>query len=827
MVYKYARVCLTDDIPYSLDRRYDYYIPAQMRSDIARGAFVTVPFGRGNRRRLALVVELAEGPEKKNVTVKSIDSLCPDSLSFDEELLGLCLYLKEQTLCTVGDAVHAMIPAAAMSTLAEIYRPVPAAPLSPLPGREKEIYDYILSRAKVSDSSLRSRFGSDISKQVNRLLERGLIERGMELKAGTKQIYREFYSLAAPEREIRAILSKEEGAPRLRSRIQIDILRMLTSGEAALEDLKLTAGAGPTQLKKLTELGLIKVRREGVERLPYDAEALLCEPAPEYSLNGEQTAAFEALRELSRSGEPRAALLHGVTGSGKTCVMVKIIDEVLSSGRSVILLLPEIALTPQSVNVFCTRYRDRVALIHSSLSAGERLDAYNRIKEGKATLVIGTRSAIFSPVKNLGLIIIDEEQEHTYKSDSDPKYHARDIARYRCAYSKALLLLCSATPSVESYQKAVEGKYTLLTLKSRYGAAPLPEVVISDMREQIKSGNLSPIGEALTQKLKETYAAGKQSVLFLNRRGYNNFVSCRECGEAIKCPNCSVALHYHTAAGRYDEGELVCHWCGHRAPLPERCPDCSSPHLVKMGFGTQHLEHDLTEALPEAKLLRMDADSTSKKASFDKMIGEFRRGDADILLGTQMVTKGHDFPNVTLVGVLLADASLYLDDYRANERTFALLTQVVGRAGRRDTPGVAVIQTNNPENEVIRLAAAQDYPAFFESEIRLRRLLVFPPFCDIVTLTLTSSDERELLMASAELDALLRELLQKKYTDVPTVIFGPMEAPVYRVEGKYRMRTVIKCRLNKRSRALFSELLSNPTDRRSPSLSVDFNPSGI
>lgn len=829
MAYEYAKVCLTDDIPYTLDREFDYYIPAQMRPGVHRGAFVTVPFGRGNRRRLGLVMELCDSPSSPEGKIKPIDSLCPDSMSLSEELLGLCRFLREQTLCTIGDAVHAMIPAAAMSRLVEFYRPVPAELVTKKPpsedSREGAVFAYICERGRVTDAALRTKFGPRASELAARLIKGGHIERGVDIKPGGKPQYLERVSLTMPPVDAREILSRTHGRALLHSAAQRNIVELLLDGELELGELCRAASVNRAQVKTLIDRGFLRMERTEVYREPYASAAARVNT--DYVLNEEQAAALERLEELFSSGKPAAALLHGVTGSGKTCVMVKLIDRVLAEGRSVILLLPEIALTPQSVSIFCARYGDTVAVIHSGLSAGERLDAYNKLRRGEARLVVGTRSAVFSPVQRLGLIIIDEEQEHTYKSDSDPKYHARDVARYRCAHSDALLLLCSATPSVESYQKAVEGKYTLLKLKQRYGGTSLPQVELADMREEAQAGNVDPLGTALITRLRETIAAGRQAVLFLNRRGYNNFVSCRSCGAAIKCPRCSVALHYHAEPGHYEEGELVCHWCGHRQKPQTTCPECGSPHLVRMGYGTQRLERELTELLPEARVLRMDADTTGEKSAYDEMIGAFRRHEADILLGTQMVTKGHDFPDVTLAGVLLADASLYLDDYRANERTFAMLTQVVGRAGRRETPGVAVIQTNNPDNDVIRLACAQDYEGFFENEIKLRRLLVFPPFCDIALLTLTSSDERELLAGSSALAALLTELLGGAYSDVPTVVFGPMEAPVYRVDGKFRTRMVIKCRLNRRSRALLSELLTRFVGVGRPTLSVDLNPAGL
>ena len=392
------------------------------------------------------------------------------------------------------------------------------------------------------------------------------------------------------------------------------------------------------------------------------------------------------------------------------------------------------------------------------------------------------------------------------------------------------MLLSSATPSVESFKKAKEGVYTLVRLRERYGKARLPQVTIADMRLEAHGGNVSPLGNELAQALIETDKRDEQSILFLNRRGYNTFVSCVDCGQAVKCPSCSVAMTYHTKRGSYDSGELVCHWCGRRMRLPEKCPSCSSGHLSRCGFGTQRVEQELSTLLPDAKIMRMDADTTSQKLAYDRLIGEFRES-GDVLLGTQMVTKGHDFPRVTLVGVLLADMSLYLDDYRANERTFALLTQVIGRAGRADRAGRAIIQTNNPDNDIIRLACAQDYDSFYEQEILLRKLLTFPPFCDIVLLTVSHHDERELMIAVEHLASLLKRSFGGEFSDVPQITFGPFEAPVYKVDDRYRMRFVIKCRLNRRSRELFATVLRQfgqgfKTPKK-PQLSIDLNPSNL
>jgi primosomal protein N' (replication factor Y) len=835
---EYASVYLLDT-PYAIDRAFDYFIPSSMRRAIHRGSFVTVPFGKGNRSRLGVVTDFSERTEVAASMVKPLLSVCEPRLSLSEEMLGLCFYMKEQTLCTFGDAVHAMIPSAAMSRLCEFYRAIPGELPRALQQNETAvaIYRELQERGSLSQDALNRKFGKDCTALLKKLENAEMILRETHLQTATNEKKEIHYSLSLPEEDILTLLdgkippSMSGKLTRKLNEKQCGVLRTLQLlGSPDEAELIAESGTNPAQLRTLTSHGIISRTEVRVDRNPYAVEQHEGgQQVKPVVLNEEQNAAYETLRELFDSGDPHAALLYGVTGSGKTSVMLRILDRVLEAGRGAIVLLPEIALTPQSLSIFCARYGDRVAVIHSGLSAGERFDAYTRIREGRADVVVGTRSAVFAPLKNLGLIVMDEEQEHTYKSDMDPKYHARDIARFRCAHHRALLLLASATPSLESYQKAKAGKYTLLTLKHRYGNAELPSVTIADMRPEAAVGNLSPLGQLLTEQLRETASRGEQSILFLNRRGYNAFVSCRSCGEAIKCPHCSVSLTYHTARDSYDHGTLVCHWCGYRTQLPQTCPTCDSPHLARMGYGTQRVEQELGILLPESSILRMDTDTTSAKFSYDKLLGQFRRHEADVLLGTQMVTKGHDFPEVTLVGVLLADASLYLDDYRASEKTFAMLTQVIGRAGRAGKAGHAVIQTNNPDNDVIRLACAQDYETFYEREIKLRKLLVFPPYCDIVLMTLTCSEEKVLLECATELRQMFDKKVRGEFSGVKHIVFGPFEAPVYRVENKYRMRIIVKCVLNRESRALFSSLLASYHSNSpvKPTLSIDFNPSSL
>ena len=631
--------------------------------------------------------------------------------------------------------------------------------------------------------------------------------------------YRRTVVLNIPEDEARALIFGE-GKERIRSEGQREALAfLLGTTDADYEILRAQKGVTPAVISALAKKGLVRIDSTESVRNPYLRYAEERDTS-EIFLSSAQGSAYEEIMRLYNAGAPRAGLLFGVTGSGKTKVIMKSIDRVIADGRSVIMLVPEISLTPQTVNIFCKRYGERVAVIHSSLSAGERLDAYRRIRRGEVDLVIGTRSAIFAPLENLGMVVIDEEHEHTYKSEQNPKYHARDIAAFLAGEHKCLMLLASATPSLESFYKAKSGSYTLIPIRERYGGFKLPEAIIVDMREEVRLGNPSPLSNRLLKKLNEVYDEENQAIIFLNRRGYSSEISCRGCGEVISCPRCSVSLTYHTSESG---GKLLCHLCGHSEPVPKSCPSCGEEKLAFLGYGTQKLEGEINKYLPDMRVMRMDADTTSGKMAYDKMLSDFREGEADILLGTQMVAKGHDFPRVSLVGVALADTSLYVSDFRAAERTFSLLTQVIGRAGRSMDGGVAVIQTYSPTNEVIRLACLQDYERFYEGEIALRREMSYPPFCDMVSLTLTSDDEREVLAEAVRLSDSIREKIERDFSKYPFIVYGPFEAEIYKLNEKYRMRMVVKCKLNSKTRELYSALLKEYSAKRGVILSIDFN----
>lgn len=594
-------------------------------------------------------------------------------------------------------------------------------------------------------------------------------------------------------------------------------------GAAQLNEICEFCSVGKSVVDNLVKYGVCEYYEKEIYRNPY-SNITSDYKKEEIILSNAQQKAFDTYNAMLHS-KGGTGLLFGVTGSGKTQVYLRLIDEAVAMDKDVIVLVPEISLTPQMLSIFHRRYGKQVAVFHSGLSLGERNDEYKRALRGEAKIVVGTRSAVFAPLQNIGLIIMDEEQEHTYKSERTPRYQTREIAKFRSKYNNALFLMTSATPSVESYSAALSGKYTLCEMTERYGDSKLPKVITVDMKQEIKNGNKSPISETLRDMIKENLERKKQTILLINRRGYNTFIACNSCGHVITCPNCSISLTYHSY-----NNLLMCHYCGFAKPLDNICPECGQNSIRYSGYGTQRIEDELSRLFPEARVLRMDADTTSKKFSHQKLFDSFSNGEYDILIGTQMVAKGLDFPNVTLVGVVNADNSLYDENYTAQEKSFDLITQVVGRSGRRNENGYAVIQTINPYNEVIKYASKQDYHSFYENEIALRKVLTYPPFCDIYSVSFISEDENNAALCAKAFFEFLVKLNKEEYSTEKIIVLGPSAAKISKLNNEYRYRLAIKCKNSKIVRKMLNDILnrlSKIKEYSGVSVSVDLNPTEL
>ena len=828
----YVKVYLCDGI-YKIDTAYTYSVPQNLAEKALPGRLCVVPFGGGNIAKNAVIVETAEKSDVE--TVKPIFDIPDADFLLSDEQLSLCRYIKDICFCTFGEALRCVKPSGITVRVSEYYEPAPGLSISDALFQKLNVaaYDllsYIAVHDKVTLRELRDVFGKNAVNGVSALKKSGYIVKKADCRFRENQKISRYVRLLLTHSDVTEII--EEGS-RIYTEKQRGMLRTLDEygGMLPLEELCLLSDSGEGVAKEICKKGCAEFVAVRDVRAPYKIEDI--PPSEDFSLFGEQIAAYDTLCALYETHTPKAALLYGVTGSGKTNVILKTIDRVTADGRQVIYLVPEISLTSQTIGIFAGRYRDRIAVLHSALSVGEKTDAWRRIESGEADIVIGTRSAVFAPVKNLGMIVIDEEQESSFKSDMSPKYHARDIARYRCARHNALMLLSSATPSVESFYKAKSGIYTLICMQKRYGSAKLPDVTLYDMKTETVVGGAaekaypSMLGKTLAAELEKNLRAGEQSILFINRRGYHALLTCRSCGYVMQCAHCSVSLTYHKFGGRYRRDEqMICHYCGYTTPVPKTCPGCGGEHMVFLGSGTQTLEDELSARFPDARVLRMDADTTGSKSAYEEILTAFRRKEADILVGTQMVTKGHDFPDVTLVGVVSADASLYLCDYRANERTFSLITQVLGRAGRSRKEGRAVIQTYSPEHPLLLQAAKQDYESFYNEEIKLRRAAIFPPFCELACFLFSGENETTVRNVAAEFGRKLDLLAKSRFAGIRMIVFGPFEATIYKMGGKFRLRYIIKCKNDKTTREFLKELLTEfSAGGETVSVSLDINPS--
>ncbi|MED9977383.1 MAG: primosomal protein N' [Faecalibacterium sp.] len=717
---------------FHFDKLYTYAVMPDQQDTVRLGSMVLVPFGRGSRARMGVV--LACDAEPESAKLKFLFDVAPASACLTPELLRLVHFLKERTFCTYYEAVKAVIPYGAQ------YKPTVA------------------------------------EDGVTPVLQKQLVRH-------TENAYK--------------LVGTLPPKPRPTAK-QLAAVALLAGGERTLSALE-EKGISRAVLDNLCAKGVLECSKVNKAIDLYSSIPLKNEPI---LLTEEQQAAYDALLPGLEDAAPHSALLYGVTGSGKTLVFLKLIEHCLQMGRRALVLVPEISLTPQMILRLKSQFGKRVAVQHSALNHTERLLQWQMIQDGGADIVVGTRSAIFSPLENIGLVIIDEEQEHTYRSESAPRYSAHEVARQRAAENGALLLLASATPSTESYYAAQHGRTQLVRLTKRYGGNPLPKVQIVDMRAELASGNPREISLAMEDAIRHNLEAGKQTILLLNRRGYQTVAQCEDCREVLKCQKCSVPMVYHKSAHK-----LLCHYCGSQLdPPPARCPACGGK-LQYRGFGTQKAEEELAKLFPEARILRMDQDTTAAKDAHEKLLAKFARHEYDIMVGTQMVAKGLDFEDVTLVGVLGIDSLLFAQGFRAYETVFSLVTQVVGRSGRAKDPGFAIIQTTDPDNPVLNLAAAQDYDAFFEQEIAYRKLGLYPPFCGLCVVGFAGPKESEVARASARFAALLGRQAAKQ-PDLPLRVLGPTPGSIEKINDSYRYKLTVKCRNDRRFRNLIRETLT-------------------
>ena len=802
--------------PYSIDKPYSYLVPDALAAAAVPGVRVMVPFGRGNKESEGLI--LARVQEPKLPGSKAIRQILDPEPVLDKAGIDLALWMRGRYFCTVFEAVKTILPAGLWYGLREIWslamEPETARSTAVgIPGAW-QVLDLLEKQGGKADIRvLRDVLGDGAEKPLKAMKKAEILTCETDAKRKIADKSHRMVELAVNTEDAYALTEpKRRSAP-----ARYEVVNFLaTAGRTPAAEVSYYTGASSRTLKTMEKAGLIAFSEEEELRVPSLDDV---EPGPEIVLNEEQQRAFEEILGRVQAAKPSVTLLHGVTGSGKTQVYLRLVQETLALGKTAMVLVPEIVLTPQMMRKFSSYFGSRVAMLHSSLKMTERYDQWKRIRRGEVDVVLGTRSALFAPLKNLGLIIMDEEQEGSYQSENVPRYDAREVAKYLCVREKAALVFGSATPTVETAWAVEQGSYQKALLRRRYNENALPEVLIADLRQEILNGNPGLISTPLRQELEKNLAAGEQSILFLNRRGSSRMLLCGECGYVPQCPRCSTAMTYHSANGR-----LMCHYCGHSEPAADTCPECGG-WMKHVGAGTQKVEEELRELFPEAGILRMDADTTA--GGHEEILQTFERERVPILLGTQMVAKGLDFENVTLVGVLSADISLYVDNYRAAERTFSLLTQVVGRAGRGGKTGRAVIQTYTPGNDVIRCAARQDYDAFYESEIRMRRLRRYPPIADHFTVTVSGTEEGRVLRAAVSVRETLRQLCRRpELAAGEPEVLGPAPAPVVKVNNRFRYRCTLVGKNDKATREMLAWLqkdFAKDSANRGMNLFVDHN----
>lgn len=788
-----AKVVLSSTT-YGFDIEYTYKYSDDLVGYLKEGMRVLVPFGKANAKRVGLVTRVYE-KDVPDEALKPIVNVIDKEPLIDNELMELVYWLKENTFCTFFEAFRTVIPSG-YSVIHQSYLCLAnSKPDVELSDNESELYQALsAAKNKKEFDELINNIDLATPSVIKSLLDKGVLEEvdTFKRRVGDETVRMIKLSDSFLSGDLVANITPKQ-------RLIVDFLE--ENNSASVKEVCYILSVTQTIISTMIKNGVLEEYTYETFRTPDYIEQNHIS-AESIVLNEEQQNAFNGITSLIDENKPAGALLYGVTGSGKTAVFIKTIEYALKCKKSCMLLVPEISLTPQLVSKFKAIFGDNVAVIHSSLSLGQRLDEFKRIQRGDAKIVIGTRSAVFAPLKNIGIIIMDEEGESSYKSESSPRYHARDVAIHRAGVHNAVLLMASATPSLETYYYAVSGRYSLFELNKRYNQAPLPQVVVADMTTEADIGNYGIFCEDLIRSVRTAIENQKQAILLLNRRGYNTHVTCHMCGEAIKCPNCAVPLTYHKA-----NGKLMCHYCGYAAAFNNSCPKCGSKLVKASGLGTQLLEEEITKAFPNARVLRMDADTTCSRCAYENKFKDFEDGNYDIMVGTQMIAKGLDFPNVTVVGIISLDNSLFAGDYRSYERTFSLITQVVGRGGRGTDPAVAYIQTTVPEHHIISLGSSQDYKGFYNQEISLRKQLIYPPFCDICAVYFSSPVELDALRAAGSFLDMMRDEIQTLEKKFPLRVLGPAKAGNGRINNRYKYVLTLKCKNSKIFRSFISKLL--------------------
>lgn len=800
-----------------IDKTFDYLVPDDIKHTIIPGMRVLVPFGIYNNTVEALVINLTEKSE--HISLKRITSVIDKTPICTPEMLNLCSWLQRKYLCTFYSAYKLVVPPKMRVAIEEWISLNPNINTDDLnlTENQREIIDVISQNDGIIEYTYLCELknSKNLRRSVNALSEKGVLNISEKLDNSIKELMVRVPKLVIPHEEAYAIADEMYAR---RAKVQANMLLALADNERlTTSELVAISDGNYSALSRLVELGYIEIYSERKYRDVYNSDEYKKTNA--YTPTDEQRPIIEHINKLLDENKREEILIRGVTGSGKTEVFLQTIKKCIDLHKRAIMLVPEISLTPQMVERFVSRFGEKVAVMHSGLSYGERFDQWTKIKNNEVDVVVGARSAIFAPLENIGLIIMDEEHESSYKSEISPRYHAGEVAAYRAKLNNATLVMASATPSIESYYKAKNGTYRLFEMDKRYNNQTLPYVKIVDMRSELfENHNLSPFSSRLQHEIYQNLLKHEKTILFLNRRGFNTFVSCRECGYVAECKNCSIPLTYHKFTNK-----LVCHYCGFTIDNLNICPECGSKYIKFFGTGTQRIEDELKKLYPSAKILRMDRDTTATKGSHENILNEFKNGSADILLGTQMVTKGLDISDVTLVGVLAADASLGTDDFRANEKTFSLLTQVCGRAGRGDLPGRAIIQTYQPKNLTIMLAKSQNYIEFYKNEINFRKRLNYPPFCDIISLTVQGKSEEKAKAMMTKIHSFIKKNIGPHHRVLK--LLPPLPAPIYRIKGNYRYHTIIKAE----NSDLLLGLLKHINDEHNKSnndttLIIDINP---